>query len=186
MAIFLGGVIFSEHYSSVSSPEEVVSISAPSVGANEKYAEDSKSFKIYKSNLGFSFEYPEYMFVDIDPEEPERLLVFFNSTKENPDGPVSGVIIATAENNPVGTPTEWMSGEWMASKSVDSKGALIGPEKRNIDGQEAISMHGGHWIGVNTPDNKRRVSIALFATPDSDSTPFAEMGIIVNSLTFTR
>ena len=133
----------------------------------------------YISDLGFSFNYPSDMYIMPDPEE-SRVLVIPNSYKTNGNEPVTAVVISATLNDPPITPLEWL-------ESPDSGADMSkGYNKLTIDGQEAISMGGGTWIVVNTPDNKRQLSIATLPFVDPSQSLVDEMGIIANSLVFTK
>ncbi len=83
-------------------------------------------------------------------------------------------------NDPQMTPLEWLKGP-------DSGADLSkGYKKLNIDGQEAISLENGAWIIVNTPDNKRQISIATLPSENASESLLAEMDLIINSLVFTK
>ena len=134
--------------------------------------------QVYESKLGFSFQYPPYLFVGEDNEAliPERLYILPIS-RNNDD--IYGIIISVSENDEGITPLEWLSGS--KSGADLSKGYKI----LDIDGQEAVVIDDGTWVVVNTTDNKYRLSIALL--PGRNETLLlTEMGIIIDSLRFDR
>lgn len=157
--------------------EKVTHEPIPSISADEDYGKD---FKTYKSKLGYSFQYPDYMFITEDPEPniPERILVL-SSTINKDD--MFGVVISVMENSEGEDPEHWIkvsySGEDL-SKDYDYN-------VFDIDGQKAISTDGGTWVVVNTPNNKYRLSVALLY--GKGNVPlFTEIGIIVSSLIFAH
>lgn len=133
----------------------------------------------YASELGFSFNYPKDMFVMSDPTGP-RVLIIPNSYKTDKSKTLTAIVISAMLNNPPMTPLRWLEGP--NSGADMSKGY----DKVDIDGQEAISMDGGAWIVVNTPDNKRQLSIATLPSVNPSQLLLAEMGIVVNSLVFDK
>lgn len=133
----------------------------------------------YVSELGFSFNYPNDMYVMKDPDVP-RLFIISNSYKTNMDQPVTGIVITATPNEPPMTPLEWLNGP--DSGADMSKGY----SKLNIDGQKAISMNGDIWVVVNTPDNKRQMSIATLPSVNPSQSLVAVMSSIVSSIVFTK
>jgi hypothetical protein len=64
-----------------------------------------------------------------------------------------------------------------------------GYKEIEIDGEKAITVEDGTWIVVNTPDMKRRLSIALLAdkyNKDNGEPLISEEAIIIDSLKFNR
>jgi len=133
----------------------------------------------YVSELGFSFDYPNDMFVMSDPDGP-RIVIVPNSYKTDKNPTMTAVVISAMLNDPLMTPLEWLKGP--------NSGADMSKEysKLNIDGQEAISLEKGAWVVVNTPDNKRQLSVATLSSVNPNQSLIAEMGIIINSLLFTK
>jgi hypothetical protein len=77
------------------------------------------------------------------------------------------------------SPVEWLKGPDSGADLSDGYNVF------DIDGQEAVSVDGGTWVVVNTPDNKYRLSIALL--PGENGTLlFTEEGIIISSLKFVK
>jgi hypothetical protein len=151
----------------------------PSIGTNDEYENYEKSFKTYDSQFGFTFQYPPYLYVMEDPEPgiSERLFVSPIPTKDNNE--IYGIVISTAENEDGMTPLKWLQGP--DSGADLSKGYNV----LDLDGQEAISLEGGTWVVVDTPDKKYQLSIALLPSKNGDLL-FTEIGIIVSSLKFSR
>ena len=150
----------------------------PSIGTNEEYENYSKSFKIYRSDLGFSFKYPPHLAITITPDMPDSnwiVLESLNSTEENK----SAVIISIGLNDEQMTPEEWLLGPTSGFRRSD------GYFKETIDGQNAVYTDGGMWTVVNTPDNKYRLNITYLATGNGDIL-FSEMGIVIESLIFHK
>ena len=147
------------------------------IGATNTEEKFVSNLQMYESKLEFSFQYPPHLSVRKDTESliPERLFVLPQSIE---DDDVSAIIISVAENDEGMTPLEWLSGP--------SSGADLSKEYDllSLDGQGAISLDNGTWVVVNTPDEKYRLSIAMF--PDDSDILFTEMGIIINSLRFTK
>jgi hypothetical protein len=133
----------------------------------------------YVSNFGFSFNYPTGTFVWSNPDQ-DQLVIMPNSYKDNQNEPVTGVVISAMLNQSQMTPLEWLKGP---DSGYDiSKGY----SKLDIDGQEAISIEGGTWIVLNTPDDARQLSIAtLPGSGDGALLLLPEMNTIVDSLVFT-
>lgn len=131
----------------------------------------------YHSKLGFSFQYPDHLFVTTDPKDG-RLYVMPKSMKESASEPMTAIVISIADNTENMTPEEWMR----------SPNARYDPTKKyyktTLGGQDAAYTDGGMWTVVNTPDNKKRLSIT-YITKGTDIL-FTEMGVIVNSLKFTE
>ncbi|KKP31741.1 MAG: hypothetical protein A2312_02585 [Candidatus Staskawiczbacteria bacterium RIFOXYB2_FULL_32_9] len=133
----------------------------------------------YYSELGFSFNYPSDMSVMSDPEDP-HLYIIPDSYKGNDNETLTAVVISAMLNDPQLTPLEWLNGP--NSGADMSKGY----SKIDIDGQEAIVMNDGAWIVVNTPDNKRQLSIATLPSQNPSETLKAEMSSIVKSIIFDK
>ncbi len=151
----------------------------PGLGMYENYTKDAKT---YESKIGFSFLYPDYLFVDEDPMASiQRLVILPNSSKDDPNGEINGIMISVTENNDNLTLLEWLDSP-ASGANLPAEGYLY---EWNLDGQEAIAVKGGTWVVVNTPDNKYRLSIALLPGKN-DNLLFTEMGIIVDSLKFSR
>lgn len=154
----------------------------PGLGMYESYLENAET---YESRLGYSFQYPDYLFVSEDLEAfiPQRLVILPNSSKGDPDGGINGIMISVSKNDENMTPLEWLDSP--------ASGVNLPSEEYvftwDLDGQEAIMIEGGAWVVVNTPDNKYRLSIALIKSAGIDSNlSFTEMGILVDSLRFAR
>ena len=148
----------------------------PSIGANEEYENYAKTFKTYKSDLGFSFKYPSHLAVTITPDMPSSnwiMLESSSSTEENR----SAIIISIGVNDEQMTPEEWLLGPTSGFKHSDQY------FKEKIDGQDAVYTDGGMWTVVNTLDNKYRLSIADLTTGKADIL-FTEMGIVIESFNF--
>ncbi len=148
----------------------------PGIGMYDNYAKDSKT---YESKIGFSFLYPNHLFVMEDPEAliPERLFVLPTSTKDNDTG---AIIISVAENDENIMPLEWLD--------TPASGADLPQEgyvhKWDLDNQEAIAIEGGSWVVVNVPGDQYRLSIAIL--PGDSGMLITEMGMIIDSLKFLR
>jgi len=148
----------------------------PNSGMYENYTKDAKT---YESKLGFSFKYPSYLYVMdlVGDFTSGQIIVLPSSTKGSDDN--YGVVVSVGVNDENMTPLEWLGGP-------DSGADLSkGYNKFDLDGQEAIALDGGTWVVVNTPDNKYRLGIALL-DGKSNTQLFTEMGIILDSLRFSR
>ena len=138
---------------------------------------------LYTSELGFSFYYPNNMYVQNSSDganDNYRLLIIPNSYKDNGGQDLTAVVISASLNGPSQTPLGWLKGP-------DSGADMAkGYSKLNIDGQAAISMNGSNWIVVDTPDNKYQISIATLPGDNSSKLLQDEMSSIVNSIVFTK
>lgn len=151
----------------------------PSIGTNEEYENYAKSFKTYKSDLGFSFKYPPHLEAIIDPDISTTNRVILTPIGINTDDGLSAIIISTAENDEEMTPEEWLLGPTSGFNHLEKY------HKDKIDGQDTVYTRGGMWFIVNTPDNKYRLSVADLVDGDAMNL-FSEMGIVYESLTFSR
>lgn len=134
----------------------------------------------FVSDLGFSFDYPKDMFVMVDPDTGSRIFVIPNSYKTNEGEELTAVVISAALNEPPMTPLEWLNGP--NSGTNMSKGYL----ELDIDGQKAIAMNGSAWITVNTPDNKRQLSIATLPSTNPNQMLLTGIETIATSFVFSR
>lgn len=150
----------------------------PSIGTNEEYENYAKSFKTYKSDLGFSFKYPPHLQAMIDPDASISRIIL-TPIRANIDEGLSAIIVSVAENDEKMTPEEWLLGPTSSFNQSEKY------HKDEIDGQDAVYTRGGMWFVVNTPDNKYRLSIADLVEGDAMNL-FSEMGIVYESLTFSR
>lgn len=134
--------------------------------------------KTFQSELGFSFQYPEYMEVipAFLPGDNYRLALAY---KDDPAEEFGMIIISVALNDENMTPAEWLLGP---TSSFDPSKDYYESE---INGQKAVQTKGGMWNVVNTPNNVWRLSIADLTT-EGKNPPFSEMGIVVNSFKFNR
>lgn len=167
-------------YTNKNQTQKVSNDSIPSIGMTEEYEEYSKTFKTYESKLGYSFQYPPHLYVMEDPEligTPERLFIL--PTSPEPKGSIYGVVISIGVNDENMSPVEWLKGPYSGADLSDGYNTF------DIDGQEAVSVEGGTWVVVNTPDNKYRLSIALLPG-GNDTLLFTEEGIIISSLKFVK
>ena len=138
------------------------------------------------SEIGFSFNYPEDMFImdgTIDENDNYRKLVIPKSyVEEGEQKPqdLTAVVIVASENQSSITPLEWL--ESSNSGADMSKGY----SEIDIDGQKAISMNGDDWVVVNTPDNKYQISIATIPHQNPSWALQNVMRSIVKSIVFAR
>ena len=146
----------------------------PEVRVNADYG---KGFETYYSDMGFSFKYPRHLFVTIDPDNTNRIIIIPKTLKDNEDAPLTAIIISVSENSEKMTAEKWLLGPKSGFKHSN------GYYKTTIDGEDAVYTDGGMWTIVNTPDNKYRLSIADFSEKGADIL-FIEMGIVIESLTF--
>ncbi len=131
-------------------------------------------------DFGFSFDYPTDMSITRDPTAP-RVFIIPNSYNGGDDEAPTAVVVTATFNNPPQTPLEWL-------KDPGGGGADLskGYTKLNIDGQEAISVNGDHWIVVNTPDNTRQMSIATLPSENPSQSLIEDMSVIVNSIIWDK
>ncbi len=138
---------------------------------------------LYTSELGFSFYYPNDMYVQNGSDGPDdnyRLLIIPNSYQDNEDQDLTAIVISASLNEPPQTPLEWLRGPYSGADMAK------GYSKLDIDGQEAISMNGRNWVTVDTPDNKYQISIATLPGENPSQGLQDEMSTIVNSIVFTK
>lgn len=137
----------------------------------------------YTSELGFSFDYPNDMYVQNGSDGTDdnyRVLIIPNSYKDNKSQDLTAVVISASPNGPAQTPLGWL-------KSPDSGADMSkGHSKLNIDGQEAISLENGTWVVVDTPDNKYQISIATLPGENPSQLLQDEMSSIVSSIVFAK
>lgn len=145
----------------------------PSITANEDYGKD---FKTYNSDWGFSFKYPPHMKVVTNPEMPNWVVVEYPQKSEND---MTAIVISVGENDENMTAEQWLLGPTSGFKHEDKY------FKTTIDGQNAVYTDGGMWTVVNMPGNKYRLSIADLVRGNGDI-PFTEMGIITESISFSK
>ncbi len=132
----------------------------------------------YQSELGFSFEYPDYLEVIDDFDGGTyRYLVIPTEVKNNENLPITSIIISLGESNTDMTPEQWLLGP---NSGYDPSVPYL---KVIIGGQEAVSTDNGMWVIVNTPDNKYRLSIADYHEEGAELLS-SEMEVIVKSLSF--
>ncbi len=143
----------------------------PSIDASEGYGKD---FKTYESELGFSFKYPPYLQVLRDPQNSGRIVL---TPVEKQEGGMSAIVISVGDNDEHMTPEEWLLGPTSGFSHSEKY------FKSTIDGQPAVYTDGGMWTVVNTPDDKKRLSIADLTEGDAGFL-FSEMGIVIESLSF--
>lgn len=139
--------------------------------------------KGYISELGFSFYYPNDMYVQNGSDGPDdnyRLLVIPNSYKDDENQDLTAIVISASLNKPLQTPLEWLKGP--DSGADMSKGY----SKIDVGGQEAISMNGRNWVTVDTPDNKYQISIATLPSINPNQSLVDAMKSIVESMVFDK
>ena len=146
-------------------------------------ADYGKDFKMYESDLGFSFKYPPHLVVRTFPDDPSHLYIVPSSRAKDSKEPLTSIIISVSDPDPEETPEEWLLGPNSGyTESLDRYGNYY---KTSIDGQNAVYTDGGMWVVVNTRNNKYRLSIADLTEKDT-SPLFTEMGIVIESLTFKK
>jgi hypothetical protein len=140
----------------------------------------------YSEEIGFSFDYPEDMFImdgSLDENDNYRKLVIPKSYAEEGEQEAknfTAVVITASANQPLGTPLDWLKGPYSGADM--SKGY----SEIDIDGQKAISMNGDNWVTVNTPDNKYRITIATLPGRNPSWSLQNAMRSIVESIKFAR
>jgi len=149
----------------------------PSIQAKDGYGKD---FKTYKSKLGFSFKYPDYLeVIDTFDGGTYRYLLIPKEIKEDKSLPITSIIISVADNSENLKPEEWFLKQ-IEGYPVEERRNYY---KTTIDGNDAVYTNGGMWTVLNTPDDKYRLSIADYSEPEANEL-FTEMGIVMESLTF--
>jgi len=151
-------------------------VSIPSIGMTEEYSEYEKTFKVYKSDFGFSFEYPSHLEVSNFCDSTCRIVLSVKDSNQQDDN--DKIIISVAENDKQMTAEEWFLNDGGYSK--ENYGDYY---KTLIDGQNAVYTRGGMWTVVNTPNDKYRLSITNLSSGNAMPL-FSEMGIVVESLSF--
>lgn len=124
----------------------------PNKGIIDDYLYNSSLY--VADELGFSFQYPNSLFVSVDPDSPERLLILPQSLKTNKDEPMTAIIISTAKDDPTATVLDWLESPYSGYDISE------GYSHRSVGGQDAIVIN-DDWVVVKTPDGNRRISIAL-------------------------
>ena len=150
----------------------------PSIGTNETYEKYRQGFKTYRSEFGYSFEYPLHL--KVFTSDRWTILAPIDAEKST-DSPQ--VIISLGWNDEQMTAEEWL----LSSNSgyMQSKDEYGDYYKMTIDGQEAVYTEGGMWVVVNAPDNSYRLSIADLPGKDGVRL-FTEMGNVIESLEFSQ
>ena len=133
---------------------------------------NSQELLEYKSNLGFSFKYPNYTKITEIKEGNNWIVI---APKDNSD---RKVIISIGDNSENLKAEEWFLGPY---SGFDTDQDVFFRTK--IDGHDAVYTDSGTWLVVNTPDNKYRLSIAELTVNDAE-VMYEEMGIIFKTLKF--
>jgi hypothetical protein len=149
----------------------------PTIEGSDEYYEYEKNFLTYNSDVGFSFQYPPHMFVE-NKFEPNELYIWPKFILENKSDPYGGIHIEMTKNENQITAIQWL-------KNKSGRNLSEGYNVIDIDGQEAVTMDGGTWVVVNTPNNKYRLVISLL-WDENGSQSMTEEGIIISSLKFTQ
>jgi hypothetical protein len=140
----------------------------------------------YSEEIGFSFDYPEDMFImdgSLDENDNYRKLVIPKSFAEEGEQEAknfTAVVITASENQALGTPLDWLKGPYSGADM--SKGY----SEIDMDGQKAISMNGDNWVTVNTPNNEYRITIATLPGRNPSWSLQNAMISIVESITFAK
>ena len=141
---------------------------------------DTKSYQTYVNDeLGFSFQYPSYLFLEKDLDIDTRLIMFPKSLKSNETEPFTAIIIDIYESDNVSL-LDWL-------KSPDSNYDILdgGYDMLIVGGQEAVSIDHGLWIIFNSPDQKKRISISPLIDLRNGAVPlYNEIDKIVDSFSF--
>jgi hypothetical protein len=153
---------------------------------------DTQDYETYiDSEIGFSFEYPNHLFIGKDPEIPNMLIIMPERLKTTNEL-FTSITITVEENSNSLTPFEWIKQEAVGSNRpkpfdvVDMMKEYFGNyQVETIDGQQAVFMDGGLWAVVNTPNQKWRISISpLLDIKSGARVLFKETEVIINSLSF--
>ncbi len=115
------------------------------------------SSRYIAEELGFSFQYPNSLFVSVDPESPNRLMILPQSLKPNKDEPITAIIISVSTDDFVYMTAE----EWLNSPNSGYDAFRDGNYNHILVGGQDAVMVNDNWVVVKTPDGKERISIAL-------------------------
>jgi hypothetical protein len=148
--------------------------------ASHSANEERATFKTYKSELGFSFDYPSHLEVSTFSEGKHWIVL--TPSGDNSEQP-SRIIVSVAKNDERMTAEEWLLSEWSGYKQSQKEYGDY--HKILIGGQDAVSTDGGMWSVVNTPDGKYRLSIADMRGGDGDRL-LTEMRSIAESFAFAE
>jgi hypothetical protein len=114
------------------------------------------------------------------------ILVMPIALKNNPNADMQGIVISPRANEPSETALDWLEDPNAGGYDISQ-----GYKTETVGGEQAISVEGGDWVIVNTPDNSERLSIAILppsATSTSATSDLAslrsEMQVVVGSLSF--
>ena len=139
--------------------------------ANSSYYENSE--------LGFSFQYPSDLVVEVDKDISERLFIYPKSLKTNNE-PMTAIVISEATDSPEMTAEQWLNGPnsgYKASRDGQYKHITVG-------GQDAV-ITPDDWTIVKSPDGQKRISIAYFVEQDKGAVPLKkELQTILDTFTF--
>lgn len=139
------------------------------------------SVKYDSEELGFSFQYPSSLLVEVDKDTSERLFVYPKSLKGNDNEPMTAIIISTSTDDlTYMTPEEWLNGPtsgYKASRDGQYKHIKVG-------GQDAV-ITPNDWTVVKSPNGQRHISIAYFVQQDKGAEPLKrEFQMIIDTFAF--
>ena len=141
---------------------------------------DTEDHQMYVNNeLGFSFQYPNHLFLEEDLDIDKRLIMFPKSLRNNETDPFTAIIIDIYESNDIPL-LDWL-------KSPDSNYDILdgGYDVLIVGGQDAVSIDNGIWIIFNSPDQKKRISISPLIDLRNGAVPlYNEIDKIVDSFSF--
>lgn len=132
--------------------------------------------------LGFSFQYPNSLFVSIDPESPNRLMILPQSLKTNKNEPITAIIISVDTDDFVYmTPEEWLLNSDNSGYDISRDGDY---SHLSVGGQDAVMVN-DDWVVVKSPDGKKRISIALLVNTENGAKPLHnELQQILDTFSF--
>ena len=130
--------------------------------------------------LGFSFQYPNWLLVDVDRDIPERLFVYPKSLKANNNEPMTAIVISEATDSPEMTAEQWLNGPNSGYKaSIDNQYKHI-----KVGGQDAV-ITSSDWTIVKSPNGRKRIGIAYFVQQDKGAEPLKkEFQMIIDTFSF--
>ena len=138
------------------------------------------SVKYNAEELGFLFQYPGSLLVEVDKDTSERLFIYPRSLKGNNNEPTTAIIISEATDNP-----EMTAEQWLNSPNSGYKASRDGQYKHiKVGGQDAV-ITSDDWIVVKSPDGQRRISIAYFVEQEKGAEPLHnELQQILDTFSF--
>ncbi len=130
--------------------------------------------------LGFTFQYPDYLVAKVYPDQPNWVVVLPKSKQVNDKEPMTAIIISEATDSPEMTAEQWLNGS-NSGYNVSRDGDYI---RGIVGGQDAVIVDNG-WVVVKHPDGKRRISIAYLVEQEKGAQPLhQELQGILDTFSF--